>query len=575
MDEAQYLALDVEQRKALQRQWQAQGIYAGPIDGKSGNGVRTAISAAKSAQQNNAQNDLRKQELENQRLQLQGQQELETLKLRSQHQKAESAEQTRIEREAASNPIKDTFAPFAAGVVGGGIYGELANRGLDKFEKGNAQALKEIGDELGPTDRLTSSQINRSRAAGAAAAAERFAPANPLLKGLNAAGRMASYGIPAGVIYNEYSNYQGRANDQNLTDKERKSNQQVANALLGITTGIGVEGGRRFFFPTRGPGMGQAMMRIQTARDFAQRMDRADAQPKEPKTRAPKAVTQPQSAPAVPSPTAPSATAGLPAASADPLVGSKTDLKAQAKRMGLSVQGNKREIEQRIANRLLENQGARVRKPKAEPGGTGGKAMGIAAPIMVGAVAAQGAYDDARAAGETPVEAAGDAALTAGTVGGAAGATAYGVNRLLRRLPSAVGQAFSMAGDASAPAMIDAMTDYSPDEIAQGRNWIARNIPAARHLGGGFQQGYEMAQVPQAGDRSGEAMQARAQLDARTPDNDFDLALEDLRALLAASGAGADAGMTAPDVAPQPMQVSPMADYPPAMAADNRLLRRF
>jgi hypothetical protein len=132
-----------------------------------------------------------------------------------------------------------------------------------------------------------------------------------------------------------------------------------------------------------------------------------------------------------------------------------------------------------------------------------------------------------------------------------------------------------MAGDVSAPAMIDAMTDYSPDEIAQGRNWIARNIPAARHLGGGFQQGYEMAQVPEPGARSPEAMQARSQVDARTPDNDFDLALEDLRALLAASGAGEDEGMMPPDVAPQPMQVSPMAYYPPAMAADNRLLRRF
>jgi hypothetical protein len=575
MDEAQYLALAPEQRKSLQRQWQAQGIYAGPIDGKSGNGVRTALSAAKAAQDSQAQNQLRQQELENQKLQLQGQQEIEKLKLQGQQKTGENAEKLRQEREAAADPTWDTFLPFAGGVVTGGVYGELANRGLDRFERGNVEALKEIGDELGPSNRLTSSQINRSRAVGAATAAERFAPANPLLKGLNAAGRAASYGIPAGVVYNEYSNYQKRADDPNLTDKERKANQRVANLLFGVTTGIGVEGGRRFFFPARAPGMGEAMMRIQTARDFAQRMDRADAQPKEPKTRAPKAVTPPQSAPAVPSPTAPAPAVSPPPASADPLVGSKTDLKAQAKRMGLSVQGTKQEIEQRIANRLLENQGARVRKPKAEPGGTGGKLMSIAAPVMVGAVAAQGAYHDARAAGETPVEAAGDAALTAGTVGGAAGATAYGVNRLLRRLPSAVGQAFSMAGDASAPAMIDAMTDYSPDEIAQGRNWIARNIPAARHFGGGFQQGYEMAQVPEPGARSPAAMQARSQVNARTPDNDFDLALEDLRALLAASGPGADEGMMAPDGALQPMQASPMAYYPPAMAADNRLLRRF
>ena len=194
-------------------------------------------------------------------------------------------------------------------------------------------------------------------------------------------------------------------------------------------------------------------------------------------------------------------------------------------------------------------------------------------PIAAGTMAASAAYGDAEASERNGAP--DNAIERAAAAGGAAAGTVYGANRLLRRLPSAVGQAFSMAGDVSAPAMIDAMTDYSPDEIAQGRNWIARNIPAARHLGGGFQQGYEMAQVPEPGARSPEAMQARSQVDARTPDNDFDLALEDLRALLAASGAGEDEGMMPPDVAPQPMQVSPMAYYPPAMAADNRLLRRF
>jgi hypothetical protein len=103
MDEAQYLALDPEQRRALQRQWQAQGIYAGPIDGKSGNGVRTALSAAKQAQDSQAQNQIRQQELENQKLQFQAQQEIEKLKLQGQQKAGADAEKLRQEREAAAD----------------------------------------------------------------------------------------------------------------------------------------------------------------------------------------------------------------------------------------------------------------------------------------------------------------------------------------------------------------------------------------------------------------------------------------------------------------------------------------
>lgn len=81
MEEQDFLALSVDQRKALQRQLQTQGLYAGPIDGKSGDGVRTALKAQKAAQAEQARaaataeaqarsDKLKEQEIANKRLEL-------------------------------------------------------------------------------------------------------------------------------------------------------------------------------------------------------------------------------------------------------------------------------------------------------------------------------------------------------------------------------------------------------------------------------------------------------------------------------------------------------------------------
>jgi hypothetical protein len=189
----------------------------------------------------------------------------------------EGDERTRQEREANASPLWNTFLPAGAGAVGGAAIGEAENRILHQFNKGNAEAVKEIARELGPTDRLTNSVMNRSRAAGAAAAAEKYAPSSLMRQGGAVAGRALSYGIPAGIFANEYSKYAERAADPKATEADRMANQRIANGLLGVATGIGADGGMRFFFPSRHEGEGEAMMRINTARDYARRMDQADA----------------------------------------------------------------------------------------------------------------------------------------------------------------------------------------------------------------------------------------------------------------------------------------------------------
>lgn len=45
------------------------------------------------------------------------------------------------------------------------------------------------------------------------------------------------------------------------------------------------------------------------------------------------------------------------------------------------------------------------------------------------------------------------------------------------------------------PSMVDAMTDYSPEERATGRNFLARHLPESMHVGA-IGTAREMATVP-------------------------------------------------------------------------------
>src|SRR5262245_58431875 len=84
--------------------------------------------------------------------------------------KLEGDAQTRSDshaREKSADPMGNIVLPAAGGAVVGAAYGELTNRGLDRYERGKARALTEISDEIGPTEKLTNSQMNRSRAVGA------------------------------------------------------------------------------------------------------------------------------------------------------------------------------------------------------------------------------------------------------------------------------------------------------------------------------------------------------------------------------------------------------------------------
>lgn len=445
--------MNPEQIKEIQARLQQKGLYTGEIDGKMGPATQRAIVLE---QQMTPQKSEAEIQLERDRL------------AAEQADKEAARQQT---REEGADPLWDSFAPFGAGAVVGGGYGELTNRGLNKFERGNVDALKEIGDEIGPTRDLTSSQANRAKAFGAAQAAERFAPTNRLMQAGNVMGRAAAYGIPAGLAFNEYQNYQNRANDESLTETERQSNQKIANFLLGTATGVGFEGGRRFFFPAREPGMGQALARINAAKELATRMDASEARPRTPPAKPVEAKPEPQK----PKPKRPK------------LPGSGSDLMEQARKYNIPGRSNMNvtQLREAVAEAV-----------KNTPGPRGGAATKLLkspafAPIVAGTLAYNMA--DARAAdGSGPSTA--DKLATAGT----AGATAYGANRLLQAIPQSVTTAFSAGAPMLAPQMGADMTDYTPEETAQLRNWTARNLPAVSQFVGGYPaEAYDMAQVPE------------------------------------------------------------------------------
>jgi hypothetical protein len=113
----------------------------------------------------------------------------------------------------------------------------------------------------------------------------------------------------------------------------------------------------------------------------------------------------------------------------------------------------------------------------------------IALPLAAGAYAAS--TTDAEAGTGEPASW-GDSLVTGGAAAGGVAAGQYAMSKL----PQSIGRAFGAGAPAFAPGTVDAMTDYSPDELAMGRNMLARNLPSFLR-GGAVEDAYQMAQVPE------------------------------------------------------------------------------
>jgi peptidoglycan hydrolase-like protein with peptidoglycan-binding domain len=189
-----------------------------------------------------------------------------------------------------------------------------------------------------------------------------------------------------------------------------------------------------------------------------------------------------------------------------PRAGTKAFMQAQAKELGIKGTSgmSKGELAQALADNLSEHGAKRTtgkRIPKI-PSGAG-------AAALAGGLAYGLTPDRANAATGEPTSNQAEAMTNAGIAGGAA----YGTSKLAQALAPALRGGLGMVGEAMAPASIDAMTDYSDADLAQGRNMLARTLPQALQ-GGAVDQARQMATVPERGPQAQMAQDQRLQAEA-------------------------------------------------------------
>ncbi len=161
---------------------------------------------------------------------------------------------------------------------------------------------------------------------------------------------------------------------------------------------------------------------------------------------------------------------------------------------------NKPELSEAISKALGESAGRRVRRKAIDAASKGTKAI---FPASVG----YGVYDAMRnpaQADDGSVREASSVPTAMAAGAGAAGATGgamYGLGKLADALGPTVKGAIGMAGEASAPGLIDAMTEPTPDEMDQAKHWFARNLPAWARTQA-QEEAFQMSQVPERNPRS-------------------------------------------------------------------------
>ncbi len=504
MQESDYLKLPTAQRKQLQKQLQEQGLYFGPIDGLSGTGMRTAF---KQQEDKAAAEAVRKEanRLEEKKL------EIEATKAASQKATGEAeAEKTRQEIEASktreSRKTKynedansalgmtaqsaATLAAPALGTAGGLRFGKFVNERQDIGQERRNVTLRGAAEDRVKGLTTREGAIKGTTLAGAMPYENRL-----LRVGSRMGAHLGLGALSAGKGAEVLSQY-----DEDQPFYPRMADRAAGLGYIGFGSGLIKRGIEQAAQPGVSPDA-QALSVInstQLRRNGLQGPSRdLTATTVEPDTTGTPKILPP------PDVTETASTTVRP--------GTKAYLLQQAKDLGIKGGTGmaKADLADKVANKLLEHGSKRTVGPRG--GGATGAAIGAALGYMASPSDAQASPDGASMTGS-------DQALTnAGLAGGAA----YGTNRLLQAIPGAL----EGANIAMAPSMVDAMTDYSPEELNQGRNWMARNLPSALQFGA-IKQAADMSQVPER--RPVEAPAASAPPEAQS----FDQQIADLQRLL-------------------------------------------
>ena len=451
MDEKEFNALPLDQRKAIQQRLKDQNLYAGGIDGKWGSGTKTALdleeSSTAKAKAAERKDELRAQELE-----------IEKLKAKS-AAKESGAATAETERKTALKKKYEEEAGSALGLTARAAAGPgavIAGVPIGRKMGAGINELMNLSQE-GKNKTLAAAAEDRMRGVTTREGGRTGTNLAGAMPSKNSAvrvtGRMLPHMLLGGVMAGKGAALLGQS-DENTPFYSDMLNQGAGIGMISAGSGIAERGIAHGIAP-RVPPDARSIAIIESNQLRRQ---------------------------------------GQPGSTAQALAGgpTKAALYEQARLAGIPGRSkmNRDQLAKAVAG--IESGGGPSRIASAAS-----KAPRVLAPLAAGALAYDAASNAAEAGGMSPVA---QTASGAGAAGAAAAGT-YGAARGIDKLMSAIPQAARTAAGAglqgvAAPLSIDAMTDYSPEDLNYMRNVAARNMPSWMRAGG-VEDAYQMAQVPE------------------------------------------------------------------------------
>ena len=436
MEESDFLALNVDQRKALQKELQAQKLYFGPIDGKSGDGMRAALNAQKSAQADQAKaaaaaeaqaraDKLKEMEIENKRLELNinaGKQGAEdVLKTAAALRKANYDKDAQSGLGMATQSAASIAAPAVAGAAGL-RFGQKVN---DKLNSGQANRNKVL--EGVAEDRIKGLTTREGARTGAKIAGA-MPYENGLMRVLSRGGPQFGLGAISGV---KGVQLLGDVN-QEQPFYPRMADRAAGLGYLGFGVGLAKRGLEHMASPEVPPDA-RALAVINS--NQLRRGNAIDEGPK---------------------------------------LTPKQTLLAEARTAGVTGAGRMNMQQLTDALRKL---------PKT----------GVLGPLAAAGIAYGASPTDAQASPDGSSATGQDQALT--NAGVAAGGT-YGISRLMDALKgTGVGRALGAGGAMTVPMAAADAYDPTPERLAMDRNDLVRTLPSWMHVGK-LGEAADMSKVP-------------------------------------------------------------------------------
>ena len=487
MNEQQFKALPVDQRKAHQERLQALGLYTGTIDGAWGAGTKAAFeSEAKQAAERSEQerqSRLEQQRIENERLRL----ETEQGKANTENAAAEAKlARENLYQEQASSPegIATQSAAWLASPAATGALGYYAGGKLnDRLNEG--QANRNVTLRGAAADRLRG-LTTRDGATTGVKLAGAMPPSNRTMR---VASRMAPHlGLGGLAVGKGTSLLMGGEEDQPFYS--RMGDVAAGTGYIGFGSGLLKRGIEQGASPKVSPDA-QALSIINSnqlrrpsgSSKLADALARGQIIDAEVIPDAPKQ--------ALPPPSQPSAPEAPPAPTANPHNPGTGKYMAWELKHKFGVKGtsgmHKAELATKLSEAIQEHGGKRT-VGKRLPKGTGKAAI----PLAVGSYMA--ATGDSEAADGSLGERAGNAAGNFAVGAGAAYGGSKLADALAKYAPNAMRALGAGAGMATPGAMVDMTDEFASPEA---RNWAARNLPEFMQVGA-VGQARDMATVPEA-----------------------------------------------------------------------------